>query len=203
MGVGVHHFLKDKDTKDYYVVDRSISTYHVGLSIVATDIGSDFPIGLGGVEFTMGLASSWLLFTGLISTWLFAVLIVPRIKKIDAKRGMITYPSCLRFRYNEKVALVTALILGIGYLGFTGAQIFSSAKLASVTILQSNPFGMDLLLFVLLTIGAISVAYMVSGLFIPTMGTCFWKYGFSVGALAGMIGGNVNIAANDKNCLVS
>lgn len=163
IGVGIHHFLKNKSTEDYYVGVRSISPYHVGLSIVATDVGGGFPIGLGGVGFSMGLAGSWLLFTGLIGAWLSAVFIIPRIKKIDAKHGMMTYPDFLRFRYNEKVALVAALISGIGYLGFTGAQILAGAKLASATILQSNPFGMDPLLFALLTIAAVTIAYTVIG----------------------------------------
>ncbi len=40
-------------------------------------------------------------------------------------------------------------------------------------------------------LGAILQAYafMVSGLFIPTLGAYFWKRGSSAGALAGMVGG--------------
>ncbi len=163
LGVGIYHFLNNKSTEDYYVGGRSIKAHHVGLSIVATDVGGGFSIGLGGVGFVMGLAGSWLLFTGLVGAWLSAVFIIPRIKKIDAKNEMMTYPDFLRYRYNEKVALVAALISGIGYLGFTGAQMLAGAKLASATILQSNPFGMNPLLFALLTIAVITIAYTVIG----------------------------------------
>lgn len=163
LGVGFYHYRRNQNTEDYYVGSRSISASHVGLSIVATDVGGGFSIGLGGVGFLMGLAGSWLLFTGLVGAWLSAVLIIPRIKRLDAQHGMMTYPDFLRFRYDGRVALVAALISGIGYLGFTGAQILAGAKLASATILRTNPFGMEPLQFALYTIAAVTIAYTVVG----------------------------------------
>lgn len=84
MSIGVYHFRRNRNTEDYYVGSRSVNAHHVGLSIVATDVGGGFSIGLGGVGFVMGLAGSWLLFTGLVGAWLSAVFLIPRIKKIDA-----------------------------------------------------------------------------------------------------------------------
>jgi len=163
LGVGIYHSLRNKSSEDYYVGSRSIGANHVGLSIVATDVGGGFSIGLGGVGFAMGLSGSWLLFTGLVGAWLAAVFIVPRIKRIDAKHGMMTYPDFLRYRYDDRVALVAALISGIGYLGFTGAQLLAGAKLASATILQKPPLDMDPILFALLVIAAITIVYTVIG----------------------------------------
>ena len=163
LSIGVYHFRKNKTTEDYYVGNRSIKAHHVGLSIVATDVGGGFSIGLGGVGFVMGLAGSWLLFTGLVGAWLSAVFIIPRIKRLDAAHGMMTYPDFLRYRYNGRVATLAALISGIGYLGFTGAQMLAGAKLACATFLQQNPFGMDPILFALLVIAAITVLYTVIG----------------------------------------
>ena len=163
LGVGFYHFLRNKSTEDYYVGSRSIKASHVGLSIVATDVGGGFSIGLGGVGFLMGIAGSWLLFTGLIGAWLTAVFIIPRIKKIDAEQKFMTYPDFLRYRYNGKVALVAAIISGIGYLGFTGAQLLAGAKLASATMIPKNPYGMDPILFALLVIAAVTILYTVIG----------------------------------------
>ena len=163
LAIGFYHFLKNKSTEDYYVGSRSIKASHVGLSIVATDVGGGFSIGLGGVGFLMGLAGSWLLFTGLIGAWLTAVFIIPKIKRIDADKQFFTYPDFLRHRYNGKVALVAALISGIGYLGFTGAQMLAGAKLASATILQTNPFGMNPITFALLVIAVVTILYTVIG----------------------------------------
>ncbi|MFC1762502.1 sodium:solute symporter [Planctomycetota bacterium] len=163
MGIGVYHFRRNKNIEDYYVGSRSIKAHHVGLSIVATDVGGGFSIGLGGVGFTMGLSGSWLLFTGLVGAWLSAVFIIPRIKQIDTDQNLMTYPDFLRTRYNGKVATLAALISGIGYLGFTGAQMLAGAKLASATILPKAPWQMDPILFALLVIAIITVAYTVIG----------------------------------------
>ncbi|RXK85035.1 sodium:solute symporter family protein [Chlorobaculum sp. 24CR] len=165
LGVGVYHFRRNGDAEDYYVGGRDIAPSHVGLSIVATDVGGGFSIGLGGVGFLMGLAGSWLLFTGLVGAWLSAVLLIPRLKKIDREQGFMTYPDFLRYRYDRRVAVLAALISGIGYLGFTAAQMLAGAKLASATILQTNPFGMEQVSFALLIIALVTVLYtMIGGL---------------------------------------
>ncbi|AQT67098.1 Na(+)/glucose symporter [Anaerohalosphaera lusitana] len=163
LGVGFYHFRRNTDRDDYYVGGRAIKPHHVGLSIVATDVGGGFSIGLGGVGFMMGLAGSWLLFTGLVGAWLSAVLIIPKVKKLDAKHSMMTYPDFLRRRYGPTVALLAALISGIGYLGFTGGQILAGAKLAAGTIFTEAPFGMDPINFSLYVIAVITVLYTVVG----------------------------------------
>ncbi|HDT14619.1 MAG TPA: sodium:solute symporter family protein [Firmicutes bacterium] len=161
LGVGYYHFRKNKNNEDYYVGSRSMKAPHVGLSIAATDVGGGFSIGLGGLGFAMGLSGTWLLFTGLVGAWLAAVLVIPRIKKIDA--DMFTYPDFLRTKFDEKTALLAALISGIGYLGFTGAQVLAGAKLASGTVLTSAPAGISPLVFSLIVIAVITILYTVIG----------------------------------------
>jgi SSS family solute:Na+ symporter len=163
LAIGFYHFKRNESTEDYYVGSRSIESHHVGLSIVATDVGGGFSIGLGGVGFAMGLSGSWLLFTGLVGAWLTAVFIIPRIKAVDAEHAMFTYPDFLRFRYNDKVALLAAVISGIGYLGFTGGQILAGAKLASATLITEAPFGMDPFQFALMLIAVVTIMYTVIG----------------------------------------
>jgi Na+/proline symporter len=113
LGIGVYFFKKNKNREDYYVGGRSISALHVGLSIAATDVGGGFSIGLGGLGYMIGLSGSWLLFTGIVGAWLSAVLIIPKIKKIDVKHKLLTFPDFLRLRYDEKVASTAAVISGI------------------------------------------------------------------------------------------
>ena len=163
LAIGLYYFRQNRSEEDYYVGNRSINPYHVGLSIVATDVGGGFSIGLGGVGFLMGLSGSWLLFTGLLGAWLSAVFLIPRIKQIDREKTFMTYPDFLKERYDNRVALLAALISGLGYMGFTGAQMLAGAKLASATILQSNPFGLEPVLFSLLVIALITVLYTVVG----------------------------------------
>jgi SSS family solute:Na+ symporter len=160
--VGFYFYRINKNREDYYVGGRNLPASHVGMSIVATDVGGGFSIGLGGLGFVMGLSGSWLLFTGLVGAWLSAVLIIPRIKQIDAQHGMLTFPDFLRQRYGQNVAIVAALISGIGYLGFTSAQILAGAKLAAGTVFADITIldPLDLALYVM---AGIVLVYTVLG----------------------------------------
>jgi SSS family solute:Na+ symporter len=163
LGVGLYFYNKNKTAEDYYVGGRDMNSTSVGLSVVATDVGGGFSIGLGGVGYLMGLSGSWLLFTGLVGAWLAAVFIIPSVKALDVKHGMLTYPDFLRYRFGSKVALIAALISGIGYMGFTGAQALAGAKLASATIFPTAILGLTPLQFSLYAIGLFTIAYTVVG----------------------------------------
>lgn len=56
MIVGWYYYLKNENNEDYYVGGRNMSSTHVGLSVVATDVGGGFSIGLGGLGFVMGIS---------------------------------------------------------------------------------------------------------------------------------------------------
>ncbi len=162
LGIGIYFYLKNQDLEDYFVGGRSISSTHIGLSIVATDVGGGFSIGLGGLGFTMGISGSWLLFTGLVGAWLAAVLTVPKLKQLDAKVGLLTFPDFLAFKYGKKVALIAAVISCIGYLGFTSGQMLAGAKLAAGSVF-SEVSVMDPLSFSLLIMALIIIFYTVLG----------------------------------------
>lgn len=163
LSIGFYYYTRNKSTEDYYVGSRKIKPWHVGLSVVATDVGGGFSIGLAGLGFIMGLSGAWLLFTGLIGAWLVAVFVIPLIKRVDAKHNMMTYPDFLRFRFGGGVAALAALISGIGYMGFTGAQALAGAKLASETIFPEPVLGMSPLLFSLIVIAFVTIIYTVAG----------------------------------------
>lgn len=157
--VGAYFFKANKDKDDYYVGGRKIKPSHIGLSVVATDVGGGFSIGLGGLGFTMGLSGSWLLFTGLVGAWLSAIFIIPKIKSLDMENKFLTFPDFLGFKYNKTVAITAAIISAIGYMGFTGGQILGGAKLASATMFTDAPFGIDPQVFSLLIIALIMIVY--------------------------------------------
>jgi SSS family solute:Na+ symporter len=163
VGVGWWFHKKNESAEDYFVGGRAISPGHVGLSVAATDVGGGFSIGLGGLGYAMGLSGNWLLFTGLVGAWTTAVLVIPRIKRLDAEHGMMTYPDFLRFRYDGRVALVAAVISALGYLGFTAGQILAGAKLMSGSVIHWAPPGMTEITFATLIIGGVIVAYTVLG----------------------------------------
>ncbi len=157
LAVGVYFMRKNKTTDDYFVGGRNLSSLHIGLSVVATDVGGGFSIGLGGLGFTMGLSGSWLLFTGLLGAWLSGVLLIPRIADLARKKGFLSFPQFLEFIFDKRVALIAGIISAIGYLGFTSSQILAGAKLASSTFdgLSIN--------HALLVMGTIAIIYTVIG----------------------------------------
>lgn len=164
LGIGVYFFRKNESRDDYYVGGRSISAGYISLSMVATDVGGGFSIGLGGLGFAMGLSGSWLLFTGLAGAWLSAVLIVPHVKKLDVQHGLLTYPDFLRLSYGKHVAIVAALISGIGYLAFTSAQVLAGAKLAAGTVFVGITWADPLKLSLYVMAGVILIYTVMGGI---------------------------------------
>jgi len=133
LGVGVFFYNKNKNDDDYYVGGRTMSAGHIGLSVVATDVGGGFSIGLGGLGFTMGLSGNWMLFTGLIGAWLSSVFLIPKVYQIAKNKKLLSFPQALEHFYNPNVALIAGIISLIGYIGFTSSQILAGAKLATAT----------------------------------------------------------------------
>ncbi|WP_347160405.1 sodium:solute symporter family protein [Pontibacter chitinilyticus] len=157
LGVGFYFLNKNSGADDYYVGGRTMGSGHVGLSVVATDVGGGFSIGLGGLGFAMGLSGSWMLFTGLLGAWLAAVFLIPKVKDNPAFALFLTFPQIFGHYFNRRVALLAGIISAIGYTGFTSSQILAGAKLASGTFtnLDMNT--------ALLIMGVIAVGYTVMG----------------------------------------
>lgn len=153
LGVGFYFFRKNKTAEDYYVGGRSLGSWHIGLSVVATDVGGGFSIGLGGLGFAIGIAGSWMLFTGLIGAWLSAVVLIPVIHKLSGKHKFFTFPQIFGHFFDKRVALTAGIISAIGYIGFTSSQLLAGAKLASATFNSID------LTSALLIMGAVAVVY--------------------------------------------
>jgi len=157
LGFGYFFFQRNKSGDDYYVGGRKMKSYHVGLSVVATDVGGGFSIGLGVLGFVMGLSGSWMLFTGLIGAWLAAVFLIPKVKQNRAFDNAYTFPQVFEHYYSPNVALVAAIISAIGYAGFTSSQMLAGAKLASGTFADLDQ---SMALYIM---GTVAVVYTVLG----------------------------------------
>ena len=156
LAVGVYFNRQQTGLDEYFVGGRQMSARHIGLSVVATDVGGGFSIGLGGLGFVMGLSASWLLFTGLIGAWLAAVFLVPRVKALGDTHVHRSFPDFLAHRFGEPTRLVAAIVSAVGYAGFTGSQLLAGGKLASTA------FDFDLTTAVLV-MSVVIVAYTALG----------------------------------------
>ena len=157
LGFGVFFLKKNEGADDYYVGGRNMNSLHIGLSVVATDVGGGFSIGLGGLGFVMGLSGSWMLFTGLLGAWMAAVLLIPKVKGNPVFDDAYTFPQVFEHYFNPHVALVAAIISAVGYAGFTSSQILAGAKLATGTFADLN------LQTALIIMGSVAVIYTVMG----------------------------------------
>lgn len=157
LGIGFYFLKRNKSSDDFYVGGRTMGAGHIGLSVVATDVGGGFSIGLGGLGFAIGISGSWMLFTGLIGAWLSGVLLVPLAYRLGFKHKFHTFPQFLNFFYDKRVAMIAGIISGIGYIGFSSSQILAGAKLASATFVDLN------LTHALVIMGVIAVVYTVMG----------------------------------------
>lgn len=153
LAIGFYFHRKNVDSTDYYTGGRQMGSLHIGLSVVATDVGGGFSIGLGGLGFLMGLSGSWMLFTGLIGAWLSAVLLIPKVIHKAHRFNFLTFPQLLQNTYGKKVALLAGLISFIGYLGFTSSQLLAGAKLAVGTFPALN------LNSALIIMGVVAIVY--------------------------------------------
>lgn len=129
LGVGFYFHRKHQSQSDFFLGGRKLGAWHLGLSVVATDVGGGFSIGLGGLGFVLGLSGSWMLFTGFIGAWLSAGVLIPRICRHPAYGKWLTLPQWYGSRFGPRAALLAALISAIGYLAFTSAQLLAGAKL--------------------------------------------------------------------------
>lgn len=157
LAVGFYFMRRNEGLEDYYVGGRDMSSGHVGLSVVATDVGGGFSIGLGGLGFSMGLSGSWMLFTGLLGAWISAVLLIPKIKQLEQTKSFFTFPEIFGHFYGPRVALAAAIISTLGYIGFTSSQLLAGAKLASTAFDQLSLNG------ALIAMSVIAIVYTAVG----------------------------------------
>lgn len=157
LGIGVYFSQSHKDHDDYFLGGRNIKPWHVGMSVVATDVGGGFSIGLGGLGFSIGLSGSWMLFTGLCGAWLSAVFLIPKIKKLEETRKFSTFNDIISHFYGDRVALLATFISLIGYIGFTSSQLLAGAKLTSAAFPVISLHG------ALWIMGAIAIIYTAFG----------------------------------------
>jgi solute:Na+ symporter, SSS family len=159
LAVGFYFSGKHSDERDYFAGGGNMSSTHVGLSVVATDVGGGFSIGLGGIGFTMGLSGSWMLFTGLIGAWISAAFLIPKVFYWQRAHGrhFLTLPQVFGFLYNKKVAFVAAIICIIGYSGFTSSQLLAGSKLSAAILPSVNS---EVMLWVM---GGVVVFYTMLG----------------------------------------
>ncbi len=157
IAIAVFVSRKRVSAEEYYLGSKNLGAAHIGLSVAATDVGGGFSIGLGAFGFSMGLAGSWLLFTGLVGAFLSAVFLIPRLKQLELTQPYFSYPQVIAHYYGDTSGRIAALLSFVGYLAFTAAQLMAGTKLAC-TLMPSVPFS-----WMMFMLAGVAVGYTTIG----------------------------------------
>jgi SSS family solute:Na+ symporter len=157
-GYWVYHRKKsiNKDTKDFFLAEGSLTWWAIGASIIASNISSEHFIAMSGSGFAMGLAIAsyeWIAAATLI---IVAVFFLP----VYVKNKIYTMPQFLMQRYNGTVSAIMTVFWLLTYVLVNLTSIFFLGATAIETIsgISFNTCIMGLAVFsVIITLGGMKV----------------------------------------------
>ncbi len=140
LSIGIRIKNQDRNTKEYFLANRNLGWFAVGISLFATNISSEHFIGLAGSGAMRGLAVGQFELIAIFLLILLGWVIAPIYKKL----GIFTTPEFLELRFDAASRrffsglsiftylitkiLVTLFAGGILFNRILGWSIFSSAS---------------------------------------------------------------------------
>src|SRR5260221_2001607 len=108
--IGVVAARKDQDTREYFLAHRSIPTWAVAISIVATSLSAATFIGVPDDACQGNITYLLLSGSGLIAVGIVAVLFVPRLYRA----GTVTIYGYLGERYGPGATAAVSVVFLLG-----------------------------------------------------------------------------------------
>lgn len=146
----------NKDSKDYFLAEGSLTWWAIGASLIASNISAEQFIGMSGSGFKMGLAISTYEWMAAATLVIVAVFFIP----VYLKNKIFTMPQFLHQRYNGTVAMIMAIfwlalyivvnLLSILYLGAVAVSGISGFSVFACLIFLS-------IFAILITLGGMKV----------------------------------------------
>jgi SSS family solute:Na+ symporter len=154
---------KKTDAKGYFLGDRSSPTWAVVLSIIATSLSAATFLGAPQEAFQGDLTYLILNLGNFIGVVIVAAIFIPRFYAA----GTVTIYGYLNRRFGEPARIATSVMFLIGRLLASGARLFMAAGPVCLLLFHPNrpqtpPTHSEQILAILL-IGAVGIAYTVSG----------------------------------------
>lgn len=116
---------------DYYLADRSVRPWLVGLSAVATNNSGYMFIGVIGFTYETGLATIWLMFGWILGDFAGSTFIHRRLRQATASTGEASFASVIARWYGETFGTwrrIAAIIMVVFLVAYAGAQISAGGK---------------------------------------------------------------------------
>jgi SSS family transporter len=121
--MGVVAAKKNQNTEEYFLADRSMPTWAVAVSIVATTLSAATFVGVPDLSYGGNLSYLVLNIGGLLSVLVVATLFVPKLYRA----GTVTIYGYLNTRYGETARIATSLMFLFGRTLASAARLFIAA----------------------------------------------------------------------------
>lgn len=121
---GFYYKSHVKTAKDYFLANRSLPWWVIGLSIIGTNIGSNDYIGAAGNAYSIGIAQANFEWIGAIPAMILSALIfIP----FFWRAGVYSIPEYLGLRYNNAVRFIAASVMSIFAVIIVGVFLWATA----------------------------------------------------------------------------
>jgi len=121
---GFYYKSHIKTAKDYFLANRSLPWWVIGLSIIGTNIGSNDYIGAAGNAYSIGIAQANFEWIGAIPAMILSALVfIP----FFWRAGVYSIPEYLGLRYNNAVRFIAACVMSVFAVVIVGVFLWATA----------------------------------------------------------------------------
>jgi len=125
MGLGIVMSRRVKNSSDFLVAGRSLSTGRLFATFLAANIGAGSTVGATGLGYRFGMSAWWWVGSACIGTFLLSQFLGPKLWTIAKKNNLSTLQDYLEFRYGKAVKAVIAVLFWLGALAILAAQLIA------------------------------------------------------------------------------
>jgi SSS family transporter len=130
--IGVSSTRQSRGTRhDYYLADRTVKPWLVGLSAVATNNSGYMFIGVIGYTYNTGFPAFWLMLGWILGDFLGSLFVHARLRSATGRTDEVSYAGVLANWYGHPNPVLQRVIGAISLLfllAYAGAQLIAGSK---------------------------------------------------------------------------
>jgi SSS family solute:Na+ symporter len=134
IALGLWVARKLSGSRDFFVAGRNLGPGLLFATFLAANIGSGSTIGASGLGYRDGLAAVWWVGSAAIGSFVLALWVGPRIRRLAAEHDLRTVGDFLEWRYDRRVRATVASLLWIGTVAILAGQLIGIAWILNVVI---------------------------------------------------------------------
>lgn len=142
LAIGLWALGRTRDTRDFFVAGRRLGPLVTAVALFSSVMSGFAFVGGPGLVYRDGLASMWMVVSGILGSCLSTFLVGKRLRLLAETHGALSLPEALAARYgSEAVRLLAALAIAFGVLAYLATQIAAMAVVLQGLLAQSALFG--------------------------------------------------------------